>query len=114
MLAIIENRSGYRINFEKAILRAENENLNVKLILVGNEDLPKFNCSQNILFLLKIAGAMAEENKNLHEIFSVCSKIATSGEIIGINVSVQLRNECLNTSNEMEIGTQSFITLISC
>ena len=40
---------------------------------------------QNFLptfFIYKIAGAMAEEGKNIDEIYSFCNSIANSGEMV--------------------------------
>ena len=113
MLIIIENRAGYRINFTKAVLRAENKNVKVKLILVGNRkcstsaEKSSEECMQsNIFFILKIAGAMAEEGKTLNEIYSFCTRIAMSGEIININVGIRSLSQNLSASYEMEIGTK--------
>ena len=111
VLIIIENRPGYCVNFATAVLRAENKDLNVKIVFAGNANSGKSNnqsvenCLQsNIFFILKIAGAMAEEGRTLYEIYTVCCRIATSGEIASINVGIKPATQSLSTSNEMEIG----------
>lgn len=84
----------------------------MKLIFAGHEMSLKANkqsvksCVQpNILFILKIAGAMAEEGRTLDEIYAVCSRVATSGEIASINVGIKPATRSLGTSSEMEIGS---------
>ncbi|KAI4498142.1 hypothetical protein M0802_006628 [Mischocyttarus mexicanus] len=90
VLLIVPNYSGHRINFGLAKLRAES--------MVG------------ILFINKIAGAMAEDGKNLESIYNVCNRIINNGEIATISVGMKLsfsneENLCSsNNFSKMEIG----------
>ncbi|KAK2586481.1 hypothetical protein KPH14_010750 [Odynerus spinipes] len=118
VLIIIQNYSGYRINFGLAKLRAESMGIYVKMIVVG-EDVCSEYCNKigdkrgfaGILFIHKIAGAMAEDGKNLESIYNVCNKIANSGEIatVSIGMKISLPHEdslCSRRSNlnKLEIG----------
>ncbi|XP_014611589.1 PREDICTED: triokinase/FMN cyclase-like isoform X1 [Polistes canadensis] len=97
VLLIVPNYSGHRINFGIAKLRAESMGIYVKMVIVGDDV-----CIENdytgiekrglagILFINKIAGAMAENGENLESINNVCNRIINNGEIATISIGMKL------------------------
>lgn len=118
VLLIVQNYTGYRINFGLARLRAQSEGLLVGMLTVGDDTcLKSFDKTAGrrglagTLFIHKIAGAMAEEGKPMGEIYAVCKKIMTSGELATIGLCTKITPQtgiCSCTGNvgdeEMEFG----------
>lgn len=117
VLLIVPNYPGHRINFGLAKLRAEKMGIYVKMIIVGddvcleNETSIEKRGLVGILFINKIAGAMAENGENLETIYNVCNRIINSGEIATISIGMKISfsykdNLCSRNINvtEMEIG----------
>ncbi|KAL2736072.1 triokinase/FMN cyclase-like [Vespula maculifrons] len=117
VLLIVPNYPGHRINFGLAKLRAEKMGIYVKMIIVGddvcleNETSIEKRGLVGILFINKIAGAMAENGENLETIYNVCNRIINSGEIATISIGMKISfsykdNLCSRNINvtKMEIG----------
>ncbi|XP_012283909.1 triokinase/FMN cyclase isoform X2 [Orussus abietinus] len=93
VLLIVQNYTGYRLNFGLAKLRAENRGLIVNMITVKDDvSLKSFEKTAGrrglggTLFILKVAGAMAEDGKKLNEIHSVCKRLASGENVISIGL----------------------------
>ncbi|XP_046432380.1 uncharacterized protein LOC124185547 [Neodiprion fabricii] len=122
VLIIIQNYTGYRINFGLAKSRAQNEGIIVSMLTVGDDTcLKSFEKTAGrrglaaTLFIHKIAGAMAEEGRKLGEIWAVCNRIITSGELATIGICTRIPPSagiCACTGNssteQMEIGAFGF------
>ncbi|CAK9797057.1 Triokinase/FMN cyclase [Anthophora quadrimaculata] len=87
ILLIVQNYAEYPINFTLAKVYAEEKGYALKVIIINNNNVPHFENStkqQDFLptfFIYKIAGAMAEEGKNIDEIYFLCNSIANNGKI---------------------------------
>ncbi|XP_046825465.1 triokinase/FMN cyclase-like [Vespa crabro] len=118
VLLIVQSYPGYRINFGLAKLRAESMGIYVKMIIVGDDvcleadekSIEKRGLA-GILFINKIAGAMAENGENLETICNVCNRIINNEEIATISIGMKISfsykdNLCSRNSSvaKMEIG----------
>ncbi|XP_015191490.1 PREDICTED: triokinase/FMN cyclase-like isoform X2 [Polistes dominula] len=95
VLLIVLNYPGHRINFGLAKLRAEGMGVNVKMLVVGDDVCIEAKAIEKrglagILFIIKIAGAMAENGENLETIYNVCNRIVNSGEIATMSIGMKL------------------------
>ncbi|KAK9310259.1 hypothetical protein QLX08_000285 [Tetragonisca angustula] len=108
ILLIIQNCAEYSINFTLAKLYAELKGYVVKLMTINNNmsylHLGNSIKQHNFLptfFIYKIAGAMAEEGKNIDEIYSFCNSIANSGEMIFLKKDGYIENIIHEDHEEM-------------
>ncbi|KAF3422236.1 hypothetical protein E2986_13376 [Frieseomelitta varia] len=90
ILLIIQNCAEYSINFTLAKLYAELKGYVVKLMTINNN-----------MSYLHLAGAMAEEGKNIDEIYSFCNSIANSGEMIFLKKDGCIENVIHEDDEEM-------------
>ena len=94
VLLLVKNYTGDRLNFGKAAELAKSENINVQMVVVG-EDCALTSKDKSAgrrglcgtLFCHKIAGAMAEEGKSLEEIVSVLNSVVKEMGTISISLS---------------------------
>lgn len=114
VLIIVQNYTGYRINFGLAKLRAQNEGLLLAMLTVGDDTcLKSFEKTAGrrglaaTLFIHKIAGAMADEGKRLEEICAVCNRIINMGDIatIGLCSRIPLMAGISSHTEQMELGS---------
>lgn len=110
ILVIVQNHPGYVLNFKLAKMRAAKEGIHIKMLVIEDEaQLSKNEMKSRgllgALYVYKIAGAMAKEGKDLYEIFSTCSKLATEN-ITSIGICTGISVHCPNDlkCREMEIG----------
>lgn len=118
MLLIVQSYPGYRINFGLAKLRAENMGIYIKMIIVRDDiclEAEETSIEKRgligILFINKIAGAMAENGENLETIYNVCNRIINNEEIATISIGMKISfsykdNLCSrdNSVSKLEIG----------
>ena len=94
VLLIVKNYTGDRLHFGKAAERAKAEGIRVEMVVVGEDcALASDNKSAGrrglcgIVFIHKIAGAMAESGKSLDDIVNVVSEVAKNMGTISISLS---------------------------
>ncbi len=89
-LLIVKNYTGDRLNFGLAAERARAFGLNVEMVVVDDDialpDLPQARGVAGTLFVHKIAGALAEQNKGLDAIVSAAKKIIKNTKSIGMSI----------------------------
>lgn len=114
VLIIVGNDRGNRLNFGLAAERANNDRINTKVLLVGD------NCCRNteshgkglagVILIQKIAGAMAATEKNLSEIFMYCQYVESriASLLLCVKCCTTPAREmciCLKGKDDIEIGT---------
>ena len=129
VLMIVKNYTGDRLNFGIAAKRAQLEGIRVEYVLVnddvallkdesfGEENSVGQRGLAGTVFIHKLAGALAEQNKSLDEIKQSIDSILTSNSIrtVGVSLSgaIDLPNESIVVKNvdenslefdEIEIG----------
>ncbi|XP_018331283.1 uncharacterized protein LOC108741124 isoform X2 [Agrilus planipennis] len=110
ILLIIPNYSGERLHFALAVERAKNEAIPVKILIVDDDCYQgkpwKGRCGlSGIVLVQKIAGAMAEADLELTEIFPFCEKVVK--KLHSISVVVQkptpVRGKCVCIFEEQNV-----------
>ncbi len=107
VLLIIKNYSGDVMNFEMAAEMADMENIKVDKVIV-NDDVAVENSTYTTgrrgvagtIFVHKIAGAAAEEGKNLEEVKVIAQKVIDNTRTMGMSL-----NACIVPA----VGKPSFI-----
>jgi dihydroxyacetone kinase len=97
VLLIIKCYTGDRLNFGIAAKRAQLEGINVEIVIV-NDDVSFFNEDEDdvvgrrglcgTLFVHKLAGALADQNKSLKEIKAALDSIIAKNQLRTIGVSL--------------------------
>ncbi|XP_047112015.1 triokinase/FMN cyclase-like [Schistocerca piceifrons] len=116
ILIIVQNYSSHHYHFGIAAERALNEDLKVKILIVGDDLLPseRFKGRRGLagaILIQKIAGAMAERGCNLEEIFDLCRSVALR-DLTTISVNL-VRERSAVVLNEVEIMPDPSIGLIT-
>ncbi|CAF0946709.1 unnamed protein product [Adineta steineri] len=91
ILLIILNYTGDRLNFGLAMERARELSIDIDMLVVA-DDAAVNNCIgprglAGLLLVIKIAGALAEQGKNMSEIVDVCQKVRGQLRTIGLSAS---------------------------
>lgn len=117
VLLIIRNSMGNRLNFGLAAERATNDGIKTRVLIVDDDCCVKEMSNEKrglsgLILIYKIAGAMAEEEKLIDEIYSYCEcvlkKMATVLVCLRpclsptIATCICMRNK---SDNEFEIGS---------
>ncbi|MBB45879.1 MAG: dihydroxyacetone kinase [Rhodospirillaceae bacterium] len=89
-LLIVKNYTGDRLNFGLAAEKARAFGLNIKMVIVDDDiSLPDDVQARGLagtLFIHKIAGFLAEEGKNLDEIFDTAQSLIPLISSIGVSI----------------------------
>ncbi|MEE9335696.1 MAG: dihydroxyacetone kinase subunit DhaK [Granulosicoccaceae bacterium] len=89
-LLIVKNYTGDRLNFGLAAERARAFGLNVEMVVVDDDialpDLPQARGVAGTLFVHKIAGALAEQGKELNTIVMAAKKVISGTRSIGMSI----------------------------
>lgn len=95
ILLLVHDCAEYFLNFLLAKSKAESKGIPVRMVLVRDEVSNKLNqkplsprSPSGILFIYKIAGAMAEEGRSLDEIHETCNAIVQNGVIFSAGVYI--------------------------
>ncbi|XP_023931486.1 triokinase/FMN cyclase-like isoform X2 [Lingula anatina] len=94
VLLCVANYTGDRLTFGIAFERAKRENINIKMVVVG-EDCALTSADKSagrrgmcgFIVTWKLAGALAEEGRPLEEIVSICTEATQNMGTIGIALS---------------------------
>ena len=89
-LLIVKNYTGDRLNFGLAAERARAFGLNVEMVIVDDDialpDLPQARGVAGTLFVHKIAGALAEQGKDLETVAAAARKVIAGIQSIGMSL----------------------------
>ncbi|CAF3834935.1 unnamed protein product [Rotaria magnacalcarata] len=91
ILLIILNYTGDRLNFGLAMERARELSIDVDMLVVADD--AAVDCAigprglAGALLVIKIAGALAEQGKNMSEIVDICQSVRTHLRTIGLSAS---------------------------
>ncbi|MEO1160927.1 MAG: dihydroxyacetone kinase subunit DhaK, partial [Pseudomonadota bacterium] len=89
-LLIVKNYTGDRLNFGLAAERAKAFGLNVEMVIVDDDialpDLPQARGVAGTLFVHKIAGALADEGKDLETVAQAARKVIAGTRSIGMSL----------------------------
>lgn len=116
-ILIVRNTTGNRLSFGLAKERAANDGIKVHLICVNDDCYVSQTGNEKrgitgLILICKIAGAMAEANKKVQEIFEFCQEVQQQMFSILLCLDPHTSptiEHCIcvkhKTSNEIEIGT---------
>ncbi|CAF0720483.1 unnamed protein product [Rotaria sordida] len=112
ILLIILNYTGDRLNFGLAMERARELSIDIDMLVVADDAAVDSAIGPRglagALLIIKIAGALAEQGKNMNEIVDICQKVRGHLRTIGLSASgvhppgQQKAFELLD--DEMELG----------
>ncbi|MCZ8177969.1 MAG: dihydroxyacetone kinase subunit DhaK [Rhizobium sp.] len=89
-LLIVKNYTGDRLNFGLAAERARAFGLNVEMVIVDDDialpDLPQARGVAGTLFVHKIAGALAEQGKDLDTVAQAARRVIAGTKSIGMSL----------------------------
>ncbi|MDH4412665.1 MAG: dihydroxyacetone kinase subunit DhaK [Rhizobium sp.] len=89
-LLIVKNYTGDRLNFGLAAERARAFGLNVEMVIVDDDialpDLPQARGVAGTLFVHKIAGALAEDGKDLETVAKAARRVIAGTKSIGMSL----------------------------
>jgi dihydroxyacetone kinase len=89
-LLIVKNYTGDRLNFGLAAERARAVGLNVEMVIVDDDialpDLPQARGVAGTLFVHKIAGALAEQGKDLDTVAQAARRVIAGTKSIGMSL----------------------------